>query len=97
MTPPDLRVTLLRAIEAFEALGLTYCIGGSLASSRYGLPRATNEADLVVGLLPAHVAPLVAALEQDFMIDAQSVSIAIAGGRSFNIIDYATLDKVDIL
>lgn len=93
---PDPISAVRRVITALEALGLAYCIGGSLASSIYGPPRSTNDADLVVALRAEHVAPLVAALDQHFMIDQDSVRRAIAQQRSFNVIDYDTLDKIDI-
>jgi hypothetical protein len=96
VSTPDQRTTLLRVTSALDTLGLAYCIGGSLASSRYGLPRATNDVDLVVALRFAHVAPLVAALAHDFMIDPEAVALALAGERSFNVIAYDTLDKIDI-
>jgi len=93
---PDPIAALRRVVAALEALGLAYCIGGSLASSIYGPPRSTNDADLVVALRAEHSAPLVAALDQHFMIDHGTVRRAIAQQRSFNVIDYDTLDKIDI-
>jgi hypothetical protein len=92
----ELVAMLLRVTAALEKLDLPYCIGGSFASSFYSTPRSTNDIDLVVALLPEHVVPLVAALERDFMIDPEAVSTAIARKRSFNVIDLATFDKVDI-
>lgn len=76
--------TLLRLSQVLDALGVSYCVSGSLASSYYGIPRATNDVDVVAGLGDA------------FMIDAQAVHAAIVGERSFNVIEYATLDKVDV-
>src|SRR3954451_22474412 len=93
---PDPIATLLRLSQVLDGLGVSYCVAGSLASSYYGIPRATNDVDLVADLHLEHVAPLVAGLEDAFMIDAQAVRAAIIGGRSFNVIEYATLDKVDV-
>jgi hypothetical protein len=45
MQPPlsePVEVTLLVA-EIFEHLGIPYLVGGSLASSLYGIPRATQD------------------------------------------------------
>ena len=33
--------------KAFEKLGIIYFIGGSLASSAYGIPRATMDIDMI--------------------------------------------------
>ena len=96
MSTPEQRATLLSVVAALEGLGLTYCIGGSLASSRYGLPRSTTDVDLVLALRHDQIDALVAALAGDFMIDPQAITLAIDGERSFNIIAYDTLDKVDI-
>lgn len=92
---PEPLATLLRVGQALETLGIPYCVGGSLASSFYGIPRATNDVDLIVALRDEQIAPLVAALGDAFMIDPQAAGVAIAHGRSFNIIAYETLDKVD--
>jgi hypothetical protein len=93
---PDPIATLLRVIQGLEQLGIPYCVGGSLASSFYGTPRATNDVDVVVALGVEQIASLVALLEDAFMIDPQAASAAVASKRSFNIIDFATLDKVDL-
>ncbi|MGK3967780.1 hypothetical protein WMF38_26855 [Sorangium sp. So ce118] len=45
----------LRVAAALESLGCEYFIGGSLASSLQGEPRATNDIDLVVAMMPRHV------------------------------------------
>jgi hypothetical protein len=37
-------------------------VGGSLASSLHGIPRATQDVDMVAGLKPQHEAPFVKAL-----------------------------------
>jgi hypothetical protein len=44
-----------------ERLGVPYLLGGSLASSVHGIPRSTEDADLVAALEDRHVGPLVAA------------------------------------
>jgi len=42
-----------RLVRRLEALGIPYMIAGSLASSHHGLPRATNDADIVIDPSPA--------------------------------------------
>jgi hypothetical protein len=87
--------TIVRATQVLDALGITYCIGGSLASSFYGIPRATNDVDIVVALRHDQIKALVAALEADVMIDADAAE-AVAAQRSFNLIAFNSLDKVDL-
>ncbi len=90
-----LRVAFL-VTHTFEALGVRYFIGGSLASIFHGLIRTTNDADLVAELAASHVTALVAALEGSFYIDAGSIREAIARKASFNLIHLATMFKVDV-
>jgi hypothetical protein len=71
-------------------------VGGSLASSLYGMPRSTNDVDIVAELELRHVGPFVAALETDFVVDPESIMEAIQAQRSFNVIHMTLLDKVDI-
>lgn len=90
-----LLVTLTVA-SAFEALGVRYFLGGSLASSLHGIPRATMDADLVADLGPEHVQPLVALLEESFYIAEERVRDAVRRRASFNAIHLKTLLKVDV-
>jgi hypothetical protein len=69
---------LLLVTDALEALGVTYCVGGSFASSTYGEPRATRDVDILAAL-PAAKAGLVAArLEPEFFIQLSDLRDAIA-------------------
>lgn len=94
-TPEPIAVTLL-VIEALESLDVPYAIGGSLASTLYGIARSTLDSDLVADLKLHHVTPLVALLRDGFYIDETAVREAIHRRRSFNIIHLATMFKVDI-
>ena len=51
MIPDPLRVTLA-VTRALERMGIPYFVGGSLASSVNGVPRATLDADIVADLRP---------------------------------------------
>ena len=82
--------------NAFERLGIPYLIGGSVASSLYGLPRSTNDVDIVADIQVAHVRPLVQALGDTFMVDEGAAREAIARRSSFNMIHFDLLEKVDI-
>lgn len=90
-----LRATL-EVVRVLDELEVPYLLGGSLASSLHGIPRSTQDADLVADLAPRHVAPLVARLQPAFYIDDERALEAIAGRSSFNIIHLETMTKVDI-
>jgi len=83
-------------VEELERLGVAYYLGGSLASSLHGTPRATRDADLVADLSPCHVAPLVEALRSEYYIDGHRISEAIARQSCFNLIHFASSFKIDI-
>ncbi len=83
-------------LEAFRDLGVDYQIGGSLASSVWGLPRSTQDADLVADLLPEQVAPLVARLQEQYYIDGEMIREAIRRHSSFNLLHLDTMLKIDV-
>ena len=83
-------------VEAFEQLGVLYHIGGSVASSVYGILRATIDADLVADLRLEHVRPLVMQLNTDYYIDEDMIRDAIKRRSSFNVIHLDTMLKVDV-
>ena len=71
-------------------------IGGSIATSAYGEPRATNDVDLVANLRPAACASFVEALGDDFYADLDAVREAARRGASFNVIHFESVEKIDI-
>ena len=95
MIAEPLAVTLLVA-EVLESLGVSYFIGGSLASAVHGVVRATLDSDLVAELQPSHVAPFVASLGGEFYADPEAILEAIEHRASFNIIHRETMFKVDV-
>lgn len=82
--------------SAFDRLRVPYVIGGSLASSLYGVPRATQDADLIADLRDVHVDRFVAAIEATFFVDSQMIRSAIGDHGSFNVIHLQTMLKVDV-
>jgi len=85
-----------RLAREFERLGIRYLVGGSLASSLHGIPRATNDVDMVAEIREKHIGELVEALEAEFYIDAEMIQDAIRHQSSFNVIHFATMFKVDV-
>ncbi|MGB3691086.1 MAG: hypothetical protein WA865_18395 [Spirulinaceae cyanobacterium] len=86
-----------QVITILESLGISYYIGGSVASSLQGEMRYTEDLDLVVDLQPQHKQALVAAMVGDYYISEIAVEDAIEGrSSSFNIIHLETTEKADI-
>ena len=95
MPNDPIAVTLL-VIDALDALGVPYLIGGSLASAVHGVLRATLDTDLVADLRLEHTEPLTRALGGTFYVDAESIREAVLHQRSFNVIHLETMFKVDV-
>jgi hypothetical protein len=89
-----IRVTLL-VTDALDQLGITYAVGGSLASSLHGVMRSTLDVDLLADIRPEHIERIVEKLSQEFYADDEMMLDAIQHRSSFNLIHYATSFKVD--
>jgi hypothetical protein len=86
----------LRVTSVFDDLGVAYLVGGSLASSLHGKPRATQDVDLVADLQPRHIPRLVEALRGEFYLDEPAIRDAVDRRSTFNVIHLGTLFKVDV-
>ena len=96
MTGPDILLALGPVLEALRRLGVRHYVGGSIASSSYGVPRASIDADVVAELGPAHAPRFVAALRGSYYVSEERVRDAIARRASFNVIHFETMVKVDV-
>lgn len=90
-----LEVTL-RVIGTLERLRVRYVVGGSIASSIYGIPRATQDVDVIADLREEHIPDFVAALRDDFYLDEPAVRDAVRRRSTFNVIHLHTMFKVDV-
>ena len=93
---PDLLTALTPVIAALSDLGVPYFVGGSVASSLYGMPRSTLDVDLVVELSEEHVAGLVERLGTEYYLSEDAIREAVRAHSSFNLIHLATMLKVDV-
>jgi hypothetical protein len=82
--------------RALEELGVRYAVGGSIASSLYGIPRATQDADIVASIAMPHASRLAAALETEFYVDEQMIRDAVRRQGTFNVVHLDTMFKVDV-
>jgi len=94
LTEPIAVTTLVT--DTLENLGVTYAIGGSLASAVHGVMRATMDADLVADLQMEHIEPLAQALGDAFYADVEMMREAVRHHSSFNVIHLDTMFKVDV-
>ena len=85
-------VTVLTALEQVQ---IPYMITGSIASVRYGEPRATLDMDVIIDMTPAQARQLARSFRPDYYVDEQSILEAIQRRSHFNIIHGASGVKVD--
>ena len=86
----------LKVTGIFEQLGVSYVIGGALASTLYGMVRTTQDSDIVAEMRREHIQPFVSALQDEFYIDEEMIADSIQHNSSFNIIHRETMFKVDV-
>jgi hypothetical protein len=86
----------LKVTQVLESLGIPYLIGGSLASTLYGMVRTTQDSDIVAEMRIEHLQPFVSALQGEFYLDNEMISESIQLHSSFNIIHRETMFKVDV-
>ena len=96
MAAPEALEVTLRVARALDELGVPYFVAGSLASSYHGIPRASQDADLVLDLAADRVGDLVARLRDEFYIDDERAREAVDRRASFNVIHLPTMFKVDL-
>jgi hypothetical protein len=95
MVVDALDIALLVA-RALDVVGTPYFLGGSLASSLQGEPRATNDIDFVVDLPLGKVDDLAAALGEDFAVDRDSIRDAIRLRACANVFYLPLVTKIDL-
>jgi hypothetical protein len=85
-----------KATDLLEKENIPYLVGGSLASSLYGIPRLTQDIDIVAELSETGLKKIIPVLSDAFYVDEAMALDAIRRGKSFNIIDKEFLFKVDV-
>jgi hypothetical protein len=93
---PDALDIALCVAAAIEKVGGAYFVGGSLASSVQGEPRATNDVDIVLELPLGRIRDFIDTLGSDFEVDADALRQALLQGSSCNIFFLPFLTKIDL-
>jgi hypothetical protein len=96
MNPESPVAAIATVVGALEAMGIPWFLSGSLASSLHGVPRATNDADIVADLPLGAVAELVRRLGDGYYADEGMIHAAFERGTACNIIWLQTMMKVDL-
>jgi hypothetical protein len=96
LSPADPVAIAVQVAAVLEGLGVRYVLGGSLASTAFGEPRATLDVDLAADLGAGQAAAFVAAVAADFFVDAQWVAAEIDRRGSFQLVHRASMIRVDV-
>lgn len=96
MEMSEIEIALKPVIDVFKKLSIPYYICGSVASSLYGMARATMDVDIVADLAVYHIQALKQHLENDYYIDEDMIKEAIIHKSSFNLIHFNTTLKIDV-
>lgn len=87
---------LLQIARIFDEQGIAYVVVGSFASSLRGLYRTTNDIDIIADIRIEQVNAFITALQNDFYADGQAARRAVTSHRSFNVIHFDSVFKIDI-
>ncbi len=94
ISTPDFLATLTSLFEVLNDLRVPYALGGSLASSLYGMQRATLQLDVVADLVPPHSLSLREQLVSKYFFCQNEAQVALQQGASFTLIHLISLLKV---
>lgn len=88
----------VRLISALEASDVPYMVTGSYASSAHGTPRATNDIDIVIAPTIDQLRDLMQQFPSNsYYADQDDAFDALKHRLQFNIIDFATMWKADLI
>jgi len=90
------RDALFQVLDALEALQIPYMVVGSFASTFWGRPRTTHDADLVVEITGEKVAKLARLLAPHFYAPLFVIEDAVRKRGPFNLIHLDYAFKVDL-
>lgn len=87
---------VVELVDVFEAMGVRYAVGGSLASGLAGEPRSTLDADLSVDLRPDQVDTFAERVTDRFYVPLERLRRAAGERLSVNLIHVDSAMKVDL-
>lgn len=94
MTPEE---TLQRVLARLDDCGISYMITGSFASSMQGIPRATQDADVVIEANEKSLDQFIESLGADFYASPEAAKDALHLEGIFNIVHLETGFKIDLI
>lgn len=80
-----------------DELGIPYMITGSFASNMQGVPRATQDADVIIDPSRKSLQKFIAGLGPDFYASLEAAEDALKRKGVFNVIHFETGFKIDLI
>jgi hypothetical protein len=95
----ELRALLERLVRLLDRSGIPFMIAGSFASTVHGLPRTTQDLDIVIDPpTPQALDALVGSMSpDDYYVDLDAARDALRRRSMFNVIDHASGWKIDFV
>jgi hypothetical protein len=95
----ELRALLERLVRMLDSSGVPFMIAGSFASTAHGLPRTTQDLDIVIDPPSSQALDaLVGSMSADeYYVDVDAARDALRRRSMFNVIDHASGWKVDFI
>ncbi len=87
-----------RVVDALQHTGIPYMLTGSFASAFHGVPRATQDIDMVIAPTVDQVRALVRLLPaSEYYVDEDAALDAHRRQGQFNVVDFASGWKIDLI
>lgn len=84
--------------QVLDELRIPYFVSGSFASSAHGVPRATHDIDVVIAPSSEQLRRRLAQFRSsEYATDPEDAFDALESASAFQIIDYATMWKIDFM
>jgi hypothetical protein len=96
MSDARILAALRPVVAVFAQLGISYQIGGSIASSMFGKARSTLDIDLAADVRMEHAEPIAAALRGTYYAEPELIREAVRHRSCFNLIYLPDYFKVDV-
>jgi hypothetical protein len=87
---------LREAVGIFRAMKIPHALGGSMASSLYGVPRMTMDADITAAPFPDREAEFESHFGEAYYLNVETIRDAIRRRSSFNVINLHVGFKIDV-
>jgi hypothetical protein len=89
---------LRRISAALERSEIPYMVTGSMASSMYGVPRATNDVDIIIAPTREQMETFIQLMQRlQFYIAREEVTAALANRTMFSVMDFPNGWKADLI